>query len=74
MTEENVNGSAWELQSLSWIVWHTDASAVTYKILNQGLRLASNHRLTFPGQEAVPVETWKRSCWEIPGLAQPIKV
>lgn len=34
--EENVNGSALELQSLSWIRLHPDASAVTYRILTKG--------------------------------------
>lgn len=34
-TEENVNSSAFELQSLSWVGSHTHASAVTYRILTE---------------------------------------
>lgn len=33
--EENVNGSAPELQSLSWVGVHTHASAVTSRILTK---------------------------------------
>lgn len=62
--EENVNGSALELQSLSWIGLHTDASAVTYRILTKGWVLQIITAWLSQGKKAVPAEMEKRETFE----------